>query len=94
MTGETDTRKEMLRVFLAEHDAPCPACGYNLRGLTEATCPECGELSPRLRLFGVGGADCGWMLWSGYVLPNPECTDATEKEKNAVACELLGEPLF
>lgn len=21
---------------------PCPDCGYNLRGLTEARCPECG----------------------------------------------------
>ena len=22
---------------------PCPNCGYNLRGLTAADCPECGE---------------------------------------------------
>ncbi len=23
-------------------DLPCPKCGYNLRGLREARCPECG----------------------------------------------------
>jgi len=30
-----------LRNFLAERDAPCPNCGYNLRGLQAETCPEC-----------------------------------------------------
>jgi len=25
------------------HDVTCPLCGYNLRGLTEARCPECGS---------------------------------------------------
>ena len=24
-------------------DVPCPQCGYNLRGLVEPICPECGE---------------------------------------------------
>jgi hypothetical protein len=40
---------EGLRRHLAEHDVACPACGYNLRGLTGMTCPECGspvELPP------------------------------------------------
>lgn len=32
-----------LRSFLAEQDAPCPSCGYNLRGLTGGFCPECHE---------------------------------------------------
>lgn len=32
---------DALRVFLAERDEPCPQCGYNLRGLTTAVCPEC-----------------------------------------------------
>lgn len=32
----------MLLEFLSLHDAPCPACGYNLHKLTQPTCPECG----------------------------------------------------
>ena len=32
---------ELLRAFLATHDAPCPVCGYNLRGVTLSICPEC-----------------------------------------------------
>jgi hypothetical protein len=28
--------------YLARRDVPCPSCGYNLRGLAEGTCPECG----------------------------------------------------
>ncbi len=79
MTGETDTRKEMLRAFLAEHDEPCPGCGYNLRGLSEATCPECGEelllrvgmVGPRMKLYLTGliglafgfGFDSIILLW-------------------------------
>src|SRR3989442_887207 len=29
----------------AEEDILCPLCDYNLRGLTEARCPECGYRS-------------------------------------------------
>ena len=36
-----DPSPQMLRAFLAEHDAPCPICGYNLRGVTLDICPEC-----------------------------------------------------
>jgi len=32
----------MLLAYLADNDAPCPACGYNLRHLRNPTCPECG----------------------------------------------------
>ncbi|MEQ8770763.1 MAG: hypothetical protein RIB60_09685 [Phycisphaerales bacterium] len=32
-----------LELYLAERDVPCPGCGYNLRGLTEAACPECAR---------------------------------------------------
>jgi hypothetical protein len=31
----------MLLAFLRDHDAPCPICGYNLRGVTLSVCPEC-----------------------------------------------------
>jgi hypothetical protein len=31
-----------LEGYLARRDVPCPSCGYNLRGLSEGTCPECG----------------------------------------------------
>ena len=42
-TGERET----LRMFLADRDAACPECGYNVRGLTTDACPECHR---RLRL--------------------------------------------
>lgn len=29
--------------FLRIRDVPCPLCGYNLRGLQEPRCPECGR---------------------------------------------------
>ncbi len=34
---------EALAAYLADHDAPCPNCSYNLRGLKSGTCPECGD---------------------------------------------------
>jgi len=34
---------ELLVEFLRANDTPCPLCGYNLRQLTTATCPECGR---------------------------------------------------
>jgi hypothetical protein len=37
----TDAGSE-LRAYLAERDAPCPGCTYNLRGVTGDECPECG----------------------------------------------------
>jgi hypothetical protein len=30
-----------IALYLAEHDAPCPRCGYNLRGCLTEECPEC-----------------------------------------------------
>jgi hypothetical protein len=35
--------EELLREYLARGDAPCPGCGYNLRGLTTDVCPECAQ---------------------------------------------------
>ncbi|MEX2218367.1 MAG: hypothetical protein WD749_06360 [Phycisphaerales bacterium] len=53
---------DLLIPFLALRDTPCPACTYNLRGLTGAACPECGaplELrvgltEPRMALWIAG----------------------------------------
>lgn len=39
MTTDPDTE---LIEYLAEHDAQCPKCEYQLRSLTEPVCPECG----------------------------------------------------
>lgn len=33
---------ELLKTYLADRDAPCPRCGYNLRGSEAHACPECG----------------------------------------------------
>lgn len=40
-----DTPQSPLTLFLAENDVSCPnpKCGFNLRGLKDATCPECRE---------------------------------------------------
>ena len=35
--------RHLLQAFLAGRDVSCPACGYNLRDLPAAHCPECGE---------------------------------------------------
>jgi hypothetical protein len=67
---------EILRVFLAGRDTPCPECKYNLRDLASPRCPECSapiELevrrgdtfrrpakAARLALW----CTFGWQLWS------------------------------
>jgi hypothetical protein len=35
----------------ADHDIFCPFCGYNLRGITSAKCPECGQDVDRSQLL-------------------------------------------
>ena len=41
----------LLQQFLAEREANCPACGYNLQHLQSDRCPECGDsLQLSLRL--------------------------------------------
>lgn len=47
---------EHLLAYLKDHDAACPICRYNLRGLATARCPECAAplqlavASPNLHL--------------------------------------------
>jgi hypothetical protein len=55
---EADTAR--LLEFLEHHDAPCPVCGYNLRGLTAPRCPECDHA---LELtVGASGVRIGWFI--------------------------------
>lgn len=35
--------EDPVRLYLADRDAPCPSCGYNLRGIQDTACPECGR---------------------------------------------------
>jgi hypothetical protein len=58
-----------LTAYLAERDAGCPRCGYNLRGLRQDRCPECntrieltirvGELAPGRYLGTLAGLLAG-----------------------------------
>ena len=43
-TGEEYSDAALVEGFLARRDVGCPGCGYNLRGLRGASCPECGEV--------------------------------------------------
>jgi len=38
-----ETTDDLLLAFLRGRDVACPRCGYNLRDLTAAHCPECRE---------------------------------------------------
>lgn len=49
MSPKNDT--DSLIHYLARYDIPCPKCTYNLRGITQNLCPECGG---DLRLTVVG----------------------------------------
>jgi len=59
---ETIEDPAFLRSVLDTTDVPCPACGYNLRGLTTPVCPECnlrlvlriGLAEPRIGAFVTG----------------------------------------
>lgn len=70
---------DLLRAVLAQHDLPCPRCGYNLRGLTDAACPECHEpirvrlstrtsTGPSVLLTAIAAA--GFMIQSGAYVYN------------------------
>lgn len=56
----------ILREYLAERDAACETCGYNLRGVTEVQCPECGVVIPRPpaeRLERIRVGEAALKLW-------------------------------
>lgn len=38
-----EAENRTLIAWLANRNVPCPGCGYNLRGLREPRCPECGS---------------------------------------------------
>jgi len=46
----------------------CPTCGYNLTGLTESRCPECGEGFSRAELAAIGGIKHPSIVWFLVVL--------------------------
>jgi hypothetical protein len=51
--------EDLLHRFLADRDAPCPVCGYNLRASMSCRCPECGS---RVDLC-LGSFDLGLGPW-------------------------------
>ena len=56
----TNRREELLLEFLREFDAPCPTCGYNVKGLNRPFCPECNQ---ELKLtIGVSRLRLGWLF--------------------------------
>lgn len=46
--------------FLAGRSAPCPRCGYDLRDIQKAKCPECGE--PLVLKVGSPRVRFGWLV--------------------------------
>lgn len=41
-TSPARSEAELLAEYLRSRDVPCPACQYNLRGVSDGVCPECG----------------------------------------------------
>lgn len=46
--------------FLVGRSAPCPRCGYDLRDIERAVCPECGE--PLVLKIGSPRVRFGWLV--------------------------------
>jgi hypothetical protein len=55
---------DILRDFLADRDQPCPGCGYNLRGVQEPVCPECG----RTLELALARPARGWLLFLTFAI--------------------------
>ncbi|MHC5023077.1 MAG: hypothetical protein ACYTGG_04090 [Planctomycetota bacterium] len=70
---EAPVDPDLLQAFLASHDAACPVCSYNLRGVAGSKCPECGHglalavRQPRRlgRRFGLLVLLFAWLLLAG-----------------------------
>ncbi|MEL6396363.1 MAG: hypothetical protein AAFQ71_10230 [Planctomycetota bacterium] len=64
--------KARLAGWLADHDEPCPNCGYGLRGVPEPVCPECsapirlGVVAPHMRFGPWAVAMLGPALALGF----------------------------
>ena len=59
-----DSDERALLVWLEARDAPCPVCGYNLRGVASARCPECAA-PLRLEVGSVQTRTGPWLLAMG-----------------------------
>lgn len=44
MNDPAETTQFQERSPIFSEDVPCPHCSYNLRGLVEPRCPECGRV--------------------------------------------------
>jgi hypothetical protein len=53
LAGRALRRGRRRRPLVSGASPRCGACGYDTRGLTTLTCPECGS---DLRIVGIGGA--------------------------------------
>lgn len=42
LSGEAARDAALVREYVRGRDAGCPGCGYNVRDLAAAVCPECG----------------------------------------------------
>ncbi|MHC4272100.1 MAG: hypothetical protein ACYTGE_05675 [Planctomycetota bacterium] len=49
-----------LLAYVHGRDVPCPLCGYNLRDLTQARCPECRQ--DLALTVGVTRLQFGWLI--------------------------------
>ncbi|HVT80281.1 MAG TPA: hypothetical protein VHM90_06445, partial [Phycisphaerae bacterium] len=58
--------EEYLLAYLQGHDAVCPSCRYNLRGVTKLRCPECGR-EIRMEIGLVEPVVMPWVLTTVFV---------------------------